>query len=113
MHKDKLTAEVKLSDAADWQELLTVMSEHLDELPEAVRSGLQKLADGEALVWGPEWVASLGAHGEDVTVEADGKPIERCQYGLPLRRCYRADDGELVPAASFTIFHKDKVLAGW
>lgn len=109
----KLPAEMRISDAADWQELLTVMSERMDELPEAVRSGLQKLADGEALVWGPEWVASLGAHGEDVTVEADGKPIERCQYGLPLRRCYRADGGELVPAASFTISQKGKVLAGW
>lgn len=51
----KLTAEVRLSDSADWQELLTIMSPYLDELPAPVRQGLEALSNGEALVWDSAW----------------------------------------------------------
>lgn len=108
-----MAREVKLSDSADWQELLTVMSEHLDELPEAVRPSLQKLADGEALVWDSDWVHSQGIHPGSVTVVADGVPVDACRQVLPIRRGYVADGLGFVPAHTLSITHKGKVLAGW
>lgn len=109
----KLTAEVRLSDSADWQELLTVMAQHLDELPAPVRQGLEALSNGEALVWDSDWVLKQGLCPSEVTVVADGEVVDSCRRVLPIRRGYVADEGEFVPAHTLSIMHKGKVLAGW
>ena len=109
----KLTAEVRLSDSADWRELLTVMAQHMDELPAQVRQGLEALSNGEALVWDSDWVLKQCLCPSEVTVVADGTVTYACRRVLPIRRGYVADEGEFVPAHTLSIMRNGKVLAGW
>lgn len=109
----KLIAEMRISDSADWQELLTVMAQHLDELPAPVRQGVEALSDGEALVWDSDWVLKQCLCPSEVTVVADGVVVDACRRILPIRRGYVVDEGEFVPACTLSIMHKGKVLAGW
>jgi hypothetical protein len=109
----KLTAEMRILDSADWQELLTIMLPHLDELPAPVQQGLEALSNGEALVWDSDWVLKQCLCPSRVTVVADGLTVDACRRVLPIRRGYVADEGEFVPAHTLSIMHKGKVLAGW
>lgn len=82
----KLECKVELAGVPGVKELLAVLVNNYDGLPEQVQNAMHKLADGAELVWDSDYFWSIGVDPSELEAFVDGVKTDKVISAHPCRR---------------------------
>lgn len=110
---EKLTCEVKGIGINPFKSLIDVLTDNLDLLPDDVVTALQEVCEEGSVIYGAEYLKSIGVDSANVSAYVNGNLTEHVNYGDRISRKVIVDL-KPVKADSFWIVDKHgDFVCGW